>query len=161
MIKKEKYIEFIISELRKGNVSFNNVFKLIQTDSNLKCVRSTFSNYWKIANETYKNELDKANLIKEKEYLESAKKQAKKGILTKEEVLEILSNIALGKERNHETDSGKETIIPSDSERVRAIDQMAKIEGWNAPIKSEDVTQKAMTKEEIKQELKDMGIDID
>lgn len=133
MIKQEKYIEFIISELRKGNVSFNKVFELNLTKYNL--ARPTFAKYWKIANEAYKPELDKANEIKEKESFEAAKSQAKKEILTKDEALEILSKIAKGTARQIKTDSGNETIIPSDSDRVRAVSELSKIEGWLSATK--------------------------
>lgn len=161
MIKENAYIDFIVNELRSGNVSFNKVFKLIQTDSNLKCVRSTFSNYWKKAKKKHIQDRTEIEKQKMNKTIQEEKKTIPKQILTKYEALEIISNIAKGNARRIKVDGKEQVLIPTENERLRAIEIGAKIEGWNAPVKSEDVTQKAMTKEEIKQELKDIGIDID
>lgn len=133
MIKQEVYIEFIINELRSGNVSFNSVYELNRTKYNLH--RPTFSKYWKLANERYWEEYKEVKKMKFKESLKNAKSETKKQIITKEQALEILSEIAQGTERRIRTDAGEEVIFPSASEQIRAIDQMSKIEGWIAPQK--------------------------
>ncbi len=152
--------DFIINQLRKGNVKFNSVFELIQTEPNLKCSRQPFAEYWKTANKIYTEELEQINQIKIQEAQKNAKKEIKRDILSKEDALEILTQIAKGKQKKIKTDSGDEIIIPSPAEQTKAIAQMsAMLAGWNTPKQSEDVTKKNYTLEELKQQLKDLGIE--
>jgi|688.fasta_scaffold384667_2 hypothetical protein len=89
-MSKEIYIEYIVSELEKGNVSFERVFELIVTKFNLS--RPTFSKYWKLANEAYKLKRDtiKKSIIEETIQIE--KEVVKTIISNKLERLEIYHN---------------------------------------------------------------------
>ena len=140
MTKENAYIDFIVNELRKGNVSFEKVFKLNLTKFNL--TRPTFSKYWKKANISYNNERAEVERQKLSITIQEEAKAVKKQILTKYEALEIISNIAKGNARRIKVDGKEQVLIPTENERLRAIEIGAKIEGWNAPIKSEDVTQR-------------------
>jgi hypothetical protein len=52
---------------------------------------------------------------------------------TRLEVLQYLSDIARGEP--YDTDEGK--VYPTFRDQLRAIEQLAKMEGWNAPAKQE------------------------
>ena len=51
MTKQQTYIDYILTELRKGNVVYNEVFKVFL--SKFKCSEPTFVTYWNKANEIY------------------------------------------------------------------------------------------------------------
>jgi hypothetical protein len=89
-MSKEIYIEYIVSELEKGNVSFERVFELIVTKFNLS--RPTFSKYWKLANEAYKVKRDVINEAKLSETIQIEKEVVKTIISNKLERLEIYHN---------------------------------------------------------------------
>jgi hypothetical protein len=86
-MSKEIYVDFIVSELEKGNVSYTTVFEVFL--SNFKVSEPTFAKYWKIANEAYK---ERRSLINEAKFNETiiAEKEAVKSIIkSKIERLEI------------------------------------------------------------------------
>lgn len=157
MTKENAYIDFIVNELRNGNVSFEKVFKLNLTKFNL--TRPTFSKYWKKANISYNIERTEVERQKLNKTIQEETKAVTRQILTKNEALEIISNIAKGNARRIKVDGKEQVLIPTENERLKAIEIGAKIEGWNAPKQIEDVTNKPYTKEELKQQLKDLGIE--
>jgi hypothetical protein len=58
MVKSSKdYIDFILTELKKGNIKFSDVALLFFTKFNLS--KPTFSKYWKIANEKHAEFINK------------------------------------------------------------------------------------------------------
>ncbi len=117
--------------MRKGNVSFESIFKLIQTDSNLRCVRSTFAGYWKKANEQYAGILQRE--IKEKNdlLLEAVKNESKKGFLSRDDKLKILSEIASGDIIN----DGEKKISPNFRERILAIRELNRMSGDHSAVR--------------------------
>lgn len=127
---KENIINDILIELEKG-ITFEYCFKLIQTKSNI--VRSTFSSYWKIANERYKEVLSKRQEELNKLSTDLEKERLKTAILTKHDRLLIAQGIAQGKARK----IGDSIMIPSDGDRIRALDFIAKVEGDYTATKSE------------------------
>lgn len=92
MTKEQTYIDFIISELKEGNVNYKDVFALFC--AKFRCSKRTFDKYWKKANKAY-SELQKS-IQKEKEeiYTESELEGENKKILKRIEVLEMTSNIS-------------------------------------------------------------------
>lgn len=100
----------------------------------VKCRKNdrTIERYVQKAKEYNKSRLDRAESIKADAEDEETKKAAKKAILSRFKSLEILSNIANGTGRK----AGDEILIPSDGDRIRAIQQLAKMEGWEAPTKT-------------------------
>lgn len=127
---KENIINDILIELEKG-ITFEDCFKLIQTKSNL--VRSTFSSYWKIANERYKEVLSKRQQELNTLSTDLEKERLKSALLTKHDRLLIAQGIAQGKARK----IGDSIMIPSDGDRIRALDFIAKVEGDYTATKSE------------------------
>ena len=127
---KENIINDILIELEKG-INYNECLVLFGTKWNLP--KTTFTRYWKIANERYRDvlnsrqkELDVLTTDLEKERLKSA-------ILTKYERLMIAQGIAQGKARK----IGDTVMIPSDGDRIRALDFIAKVEGDYTASKTE------------------------
>jgi len=127
---KENIINDILIELEKG-INYNECLVLFGTKWNLP--KTTFTRYWKNANDRYREvlnsrqkELDVLTTDLEKERLKSA-------ILTKYERLMIAQGIAQGKARK----IGDTVMIPSDGDRIRALDFIAKVEGDYTASKTE------------------------
>jgi len=83
----------------------------------------TIETYIKQAREYNKSRIQKQEKAKEEVLVSQAVETVKKAILTRDESLEILSNIAKESKR--------------DGERTRAITVLAEFQGWRAPIKSD------------------------
>jgi hypothetical protein len=129
---KQIYIDFIISELNKGNVQYKDVMLVFV--SKFELTEQTFVRYWKQANENHKEQRELINNAKTEQTIETEKEAVKKAILQKHEALEILTEIARGKAKKVEG----QIIMPSPNERKGAIETMMKMEGWTAPIKTEN-----------------------
>jgi hypothetical protein len=129
MQNKKTYTDFIISELNKGNVKYNDVCLLFCTKFDL--TKQSFNKYWKQANTIHSEQRETINNAKLEESIAQEKEAVKRNILSKHDALEILTEIAQGKVKKVEGT----LIIPSPSDRKGAIESIAKIEGWNAPNK--------------------------
>ena len=66
MTKTKAYVDFILTELRKGNVQWSNNVGLFMGKYGV--TEETFRKYWNIANETFKIEQDEIINIKAIEY---------------------------------------------------------------------------------------------
>ena len=125
--------DWIFQELVKDkNKTFSEMFSNYLVEFG-KISEVTFNIDWKKANATHSEYRES---IKNKIIDASAKeeiKAVKRNILSKHDALEILTEIAQGKVKKVEGT----LIIPSPSDRKGAIESIAKIEGWNAPTKSE------------------------
>lgn len=97
----------------------------------------TFDKDWKKANESLKQYQETINKAKVKASINEEVKSLKKAILSKHEALEILTEIAIGKPKKIEG----QIVMPSPNERKGAIETMAKLEGWNATVKTDITTQ--------------------
>lgn len=76
----------------------------------------------------------------EKEVLsELSRKDVEKNIISREDALNILSTISKGECRAIKDDDGRiiEAAGPTDADRIRAITQLAKMQGWEAPAQWE------------------------
>jgi phosphopantetheine adenylyltransferase len=102
-----------------------------------KCQKSerTVWRWVKKANAYNKERIAKQEKAKNEVLVSKAKEAAKKAILSRDESLEILSEIARGNAR--QVKKIEQVLIPSDSERTRAITVLADMQGWSAPKKSE------------------------
>jgi hypothetical protein len=129
---KQQYIDFILNELNSGNVQYKDV--LLVFVSKFELSEQTFVRYWKIANESYYEQRQTINNAKLSETIELEKEALKKQILSKEEALKILSDIAQGKAKKVEG----HLVVPSPNEQRGAIETMAKLSGWEAPKKTEN-----------------------
>jgi hypothetical protein len=125
--------DWIFQELVKDkNKTFSEMFSDYLVEFG-KISEVTFNIDWKKANATHSEYRES---IKNKIIDASAKEEIeviKRNILSKHDALEILTEIAQGKVKKVEGT----LIIPSPSDRKGAIESIAKIEGWNAPTKSE------------------------
>jgi len=111
----------------------------------------TIDRYYANAKEYNQNRLTKQEQAKSEVMITQAKETAKQSILSRYECLEILSNIAKGSARKVANES---LLIPNDSDRTRAIQQLAKMEGWDAPVQVNSNTTlnlEILTDEELKQ----------
>ena len=101
-----------------------------------KCRKNerTIERYIKQAREYNKTRIQKREKAKNEVLVASAIDALKNDITTRYDCLEILSTIARGDVSR--TVRGDEDVFPSDGDRIRAISQMAKMEGWEAPIKN-------------------------
>jgi hypothetical protein len=132
-MSKEIYIDFIVSQLEKGIISYTNVFEVFL--SKFKVSEPTFAKYWKLANEAYKERRSLINEAKLNETIQIEKEAVKSDILSKEEAMAILTEIAKGGAK----DVGDKTIIPNPADRKSAIEVLAKLNGWEAPKKTENI----------------------
>lgn len=64
-----------------------------------------------------------------------AREDIQAAILTREDALKILSDIAKGDKRNFDD----EIIVPSDGDRIKAINQLSKMSGWDS-VNKIDIT---------------------
>ena len=78
--------------------------------------RRTIERYYQQAKEYNTNRLSEIKKAKDEVLVQSAKESVRKGILTREQSMRILSKIAVKSNR--------------DGERTRAIQQLSKMEGW-------------------------------
>ena len=114
-----------------------------------KCHKTerTVNRYIKKAKEYNKTRIWKQEKIRDRALADETKKAVKSDIISRNESLEILSRKAKGTAREIPTESQmidgekvytKWTIeYPSDSDQIKAIQQLAKMEGWEAPVKTE------------------------
>lgn len=127
---KENIINDILIELEKG-ITFSDCLALNGTKWQLS--QRTFARYWKKANEAHKDVLNKRQKELADISIEAEKERLKMAILTRHERMKIASDIGKGKAWK----VGDEILIPTSSDRLRALDYLSKVEGDYAPIKSE------------------------
>lgn len=125
---KSIYSDFILEEINKGNFKYSEVFSLFLPK--FGTTRQTFDKYWKIANKAHSEARQAIEKEKLATTIKEEKEAVKRDILTKAERMEIASNIARGKTR---TVRGV-MISPTDSERIRALDYLSRIEGDYVPV---------------------------
>lgn len=131
-ISKIAAIELFVKFLHEGrdkNFLFSYYFKNFQE----KTVR-TLDNYYSEARMIYEKERAIINAEKLTELKKKELKETQSGILQRDEILKLLSEIGTGQIREvHD-----ELIIPSDSERIRALSSISEMQGYNIPENEED-----------------------
>jgi len=124
---------FILDELKlNSSLSFSDMFSKCLERFSISQV--TFNKDWLKASEVLKDYQEAINKAKLDESIKIEKQAVRKDILTKHRALEILTEIAVGKPKKVEG----QIVMPSANERRGAIETMAKIEGWEAPKKTEN-----------------------
>lgn len=131
-VNKEAVISEILIQLGLGN-NYTPTYSLMF--AKFRFSKKTFDKYWKLANGKHTaNELQKQNeLIEQSKQL--AKETLKKAILSKDEILERLTEIGLGKAKKVEG----QIIMPSYAEQINAMKTINDMQGYKAVIKT-DVT---------------------
>ena len=130
-MSKQIYIDFIVGELEKGNVSYTNVFQVFL--SNFKVSEPTFVRYWKIANEQFKinNENKKAKL-KEIDLSNSINTLKENLDLINSSLLSIIKKEQLVEEKAYDITIGKVVVYyrePNPMEIIEAIKEYNRING--------------------------------
>jgi hypothetical protein len=115
---KEIYIDFIVDELNKSNVQYKDVVSLFC--AKFRTTDRTFDKYWKLANDAYSKQREAINAAKISTTIETEIQDVRYNVLTKNDALSLLSDIA---------------INAKDTDRIRAIEVVAKLEGWNSAEK--------------------------
>lgn len=124
---------FILDELKlNSSLSFSDMFSKCLERFSISQV--TFNKDWLKASEVLKDYQEAINKAKLDESIKIEKQAVRKAILSKHQALEILTEIAVGKPKKVEG----QIVMPSANERRGAIETMAKIEGWEAPKKTEN-----------------------
>lgn len=97
-----------------------------------KC-RRTIETWLKKAREYNYDRIAEREKIRAEEMVSNARKTIKLDLMTRNEAISILTMIARGKQR----DGNDNSIIPTDNERIRAIERLSKMDGWDMPNKTE------------------------
>jgi hypothetical protein len=124
---KQAYIDFILNELNKGNVKYNDVSSLFC--SKFQITERTFNKYWLLSNEVHLEQRQAINAEKLNTTIQTEKESTRRLVLDKIGRMLIAEEIAMGKAKKVEG----QIIMPSFSERIRALDYLSKIEGDFAP----------------------------
>ena len=124
--------QWILEELKKSPLlSFGEMFS--KYSAKFSKTEKTFSKDWKQAQKQLQEWQKSINEEVAKQVISTEVEERKKDIMQKIDVLKFLSNVVRGKGR--EIDGEK--FFPSYRERISAATQLAKMEGWEAPIKQE------------------------
>jgi len=128
---KEQYIDFILNELRKGNVLYVDVCSVFC--GNFRLTERSFDKYWKLANEAHREVQQAIKEAKEVQTITNELDKLKTLNLTKIDRMKIAESIAMGKAKRVEG----QIVMPSPSDQLKALDYLSKIEGDYASIKQE------------------------
>lgn len=120
---KQVYVDFIVNELQNGNVAYKDVMLVFV--SKFQLTEKTFCIYWKIANETFLTTQKSIKEAKEIQTITNELDKLKKANLTKIDRLLIAESIALN-----------EDGTSNNSDKLKALDYLSKIEGDYAPTKT-------------------------
>lgn len=121
-ISKSKAIEIITNEIEKGT-TFKQCYSV--TFSNIQLTERAFANYWKEANRLYFERQKSIQSELMSVHIEHEKERLKSNLLTLDEKREISAKIA----RGEAYESGGETVIPSPSDRLKAMEYDSKLMG--------------------------------
>lgn len=134
-MSKEAYISYIVDLIRShGFTSANSAFKFHLTDQNrpkpTKGI-TQFKQYWKTAQERFKEAQQAINNKKQEQYTESEIKRNYDVILSREKSLEMLSNVAKLVYNKLIKDEKKQS---SDILALNTtVERISKLEGWDKP----------------------------
>jgi hypothetical protein len=124
---RESQITFILSEIEQGGERGEVLAKCGEM---WQISPRTFDRLWQDAKKRYSEAQQEAQKAIVDTYTVAAVERLKKGILSKDEALALLSRTAKGK------DEDDNPLDASYSERNGAIKIMADLLGWNAPKES-------------------------
>ena len=136
MTKQQTYIDYILTELRKGNVEYKSIVSVFC--EKFRCSDRTFDNYWKKAKEAYNIELEAIKTQSVQDYKENELERLKTQILDRDKILEMQSNLV--KLAYNKMVKTKEPS-PSDLQAYNAtIERYSKLLGLDAPKQIEQKT---------------------
>ena len=124
--------QWILEELKKSPLlSYGDTCQLYVSKWHKS--ERTFARDWEGAQKQLQEWQKSINEEVAKQVISTEVEERKKGVMQKIDVLKFLSDVVRGKGR--EIDGEK--FFPSYRERISAAAQLAKMEGWEAPIKQE------------------------
>lgn len=124
--------QWMLEELKKSPLlSFGKMFS--KYSAKFSKTEKTFSKDWKQAQKEFKEWQKTINEEVSKQLISAEVEERKKDLFAKMDALKILADIARGKGMRIDG----EKFIPSYRERISAIAQLSKMEGWDAPVKQE------------------------
>ena len=124
--------QWMLEELKKSPLlSFGEMFSKYSVK--FSKTEKTFSKDWKQAQKEFKEWQKTINEEVSKQMIGAEVEERKKDLFAKMDALKILADIARGKGVRIDG----EKFIPSYRERISAIAQLSKMEGWDAPVKQE------------------------
>lgn len=124
--------QWMLEELKKSPLlSFGDMFSKYSVK--FSKTEKTFSKDWKQAQKEFKDWQKTINEEVSKQLISAEVEERKKDLFAKMDALNILADIARGKGMRIDG----EKFIPSYRERISAIAQLSKMEGWDAPVKQE------------------------
>lgn len=124
--------QWMLEELKKSPLlSFGEMFSKYSVK--FSKTEKTFSKDWKQAQKQLQEWQKTINEEVSKQMIGAEVEERKKDLFAKIDALKILADIARGKGVRIDG----EKFIPSYRERISAIAQLSKMEGWDAPVKQE------------------------
>ena len=124
--------QWMLEELKKSPLlSFGEMFSKYSVK--FSKTEKTFSKDWKQAQKQLQEWQKTINEEVSKQKIGAEVEERKKDLFAKMDALKILADIARGKGVRIDG----EKFIPSYRERISAIAQLSKMEGWDAPVKQE------------------------
>jgi hypothetical protein len=130
-MSKQIYIDFIISELEKGNVRYKDTLQLFINKFEL--TRQTFDKYWKIANQSFSEiQNSKKEKLKEIDLSNSINTLKENLDLINSSLLSIIRKEQLVEEKAYDITIGKVVVYyrePSPMEIIEAIKEYNRING--------------------------------
>lgn len=123
---KEAVVRVMTDYINKG-LTRKDV--LTKTCEKFQFSSRTFDKFWRLASDRLQEAQDAANKEVIRVEAQMIAERRKRGVLNREERMVIASNIAKGKPRK----IGKEYVYPTETERIRALDFLAKVEGDYKP----------------------------
>ena len=124
--------QWILEELKKSPLlSYGEACQLYVSKWHKS--ERTFARDWEGAQKQLQEWQNSINAEVAKQVISAEVEERKKDLFAKMDALKILADIARGKGMRIDG----EKFIPSYRERISAIAQLSKMEGWDAPVKQE------------------------
>lgn len=128
---KQTYIDFILIELEKG-IGYKICLDVVGRKWTLS--ESSFKRYWKTANEQYKIKQQAIQKELTAISIDAEKQRLKKAIMTKDDILEKLTEIANAKAKKLPDGT---ILMPDYNNQISAMKTIIDVQGYKAPAKTE------------------------
>lgn len=131
MGKDSVYIDFIITELKVGNIERNKV--LSKFVKKWQVSDRTFDRYWKKANEAFKETQERALSSSLDKYISQEEKRQEKALISRERLGEMIDEVLM-KAYARATDD--EAPFGAIETFLKGCERKAKFEGYDKPSKT-------------------------
>lgn len=127
---KIKSIDIIVEHINSGKTYSQSLKFFVD---NWGVPESTFTNYWNEAKEVHQKQREAIKKAEMEERIRLGKEAVKREIMTRNEVLETLTKLGKGEAWK----VGSEIIAPTASERINAMKEISRMQGYYEPEKVE------------------------